>query len=220
MGRNVSRACLLPLTALMACGGTTSVSSAGGGDAGGTLHATTADGGEAACAAFDGCGGDLTGTWTIAALCETGLQDPIKVTCPTGSSTYVWTVAGSYTFNTDGTFSNVVSMSLSETLWLPAACLGGAQTCPSLEPEMMQSGGPAVRSSTCTGNVSDACTCVQIAGPSGGSLAGTFTVSGTSLTLNPSSGKTLTYVLCVQGNVLKMQATTGQYTTTLTATKG
>jgi hypothetical protein len=204
---------MLLLTLLSSCGpssvaGTGSDAGPGGSGAGNTD-----------CSTFTACGGDLTGTWNIASICQTITTDPIKAVCPTGSTTYTYSPQGSYTFNGDGTASSTLALNATATVQLPAACLTGATTCDSLAGPMKQGGGTSVQSVTCSGNVSTACTCIMTMAAQN-SESGTYKINGNSVVMTSSTGMTQTNSFCVEGNVLKMQGTSGGYVETLAATKG
>jgi hypothetical protein len=173
------------------------------------------DPGDVDCSTFVACGGDLTGTWNISSLCEDLSEDPMQTACASGWISYDFTANGTYTFGADRTFSTSGTIDPSATIFWPASCLAGYTSCDSLAASM-EASGTSGQSVTCTGSTSLSCLCdmTMPAQPLNGS--GTYTVSGSTLTLSTGDGS---MSFCVQGKVLKMQSANSAGTLTMGATK-
>jgi hypothetical protein len=183
-------ACVAIGMTILGCGS----SSGGGGsdDASGT------------CGKVAACGGDLVGTWKVAAACANITSMPSNSQCPNesvqGASV---TASGTSTFNSDLTFSLDLTESVSETLVVPMSCLtagGTTVTCDDLSSTLGAALGDGGVMTSCTTSGSN-CNCtIGLAGQSTHET-GTYSVSGNSFSTIV-GGTTSTTDFCVQGNQL------------------
>ena len=171
------------------------------------------------CTMFSACGGDVTGTWTLTKACTSGAPNPLATQCPSSTFQIVETVGGTINFKSDGTYSANTTSSSAGDFTLPASCLMGA-TCAQLQASLNQAGdGGTGTMGTCT-DAAGGCSCHVTAAGSNSATTGTYSTSGTTITLN---NKPSPY--CVKGNGLLIQAQsgtmgmTGSGTITLAATR-
>jgi len=151
------------------------------------------DHGGAACSGtLVGCGGTVTGTWKLVDLCHAahpGSECPDRSLDLSGLSYQT-------TFSADGTYSGTNRGAVVDVF--PAACItasGIASSCDQLK--------QAEGFDSCTASPGGGCRCTeQSVGL--GTFSGTWSTSGTTLTLtaNPSGLTTSTY--CVDGNTLRI----------------
>lgn len=161
-------------------------------------------GGPTGCGQVAPCGGDLTGTWMLTTACITadGLRETVSASgCP-GISVEVseLNTIGKVTFSADGTYStDGLSAQTLATVSLPVACaIGGS--CQA-EEESLQSD-ETVESGTCSGTSTCVCTAREVQTDSG--ATGTFSISGTTVTLDGGGllGEGGSY--CVEGTHLHL----------------
>lgn len=166
-------------------------------------------GGAPNCKSFTACGGDIVGTWIVADECVGGVDNFASI-CP--SSTFGESVSngGPLTFNANGTYTTTNMGTAPGTFGVESFCLsdaGPTVTCDQLQASFnMQSAQVDGGSSTmamCT-TASSGCLC-QLTATQTISGNGTYSTSGTSLTLTPASGSASTVPYCVQGNGLLIQ---------------
>ena len=174
------------------------------------------------------CGGDITGTWNVSSVClsksilMTTLTQELMGVCPSatvGDSSAPTT--GSLMFNADLSYSIALSESVSLGMNLPISCFQGA-TCADLNTSFMQqvTGDPTIQSASCTGT--NPCVCTITSVPMAITEAGTYTVSGTSITTTPTTGgtgvSTLSY--CVKDTTLTFKDASPDPTNPVTAIVG
>src|SRR6188768_1012755 len=157
------------------------------------------------------CGGDLRGTWNIVRGChkDTVLPSPA---CDGKFFTTLSNVeeSGTVTFNADGTFRTAVTIAYDETSTTPESCIEDAgSNCAGVTSE------PGACSLS-----GDNCVCKGSRRVSTYTQLGTYTVSGSqvTLTLTLTIGKgTKTWDFCVQGSALHLHITRGFGVTLLDA---
>jgi hypothetical protein len=179
-----------------ACGGG---SSRGGGD---DMASDGASGGDAAdssaaCATLSPCGGDVVGTWAVSNACV--VSTPPLSSCAAGTVSMSMQVSGTVTFRADGTYAVNTLAGITETLGMPASCLGG-EDCATLQTSLLQ-GQSGVSSAVCSGAPSSACTCNEVFAPQRNTDSGTYTITGTSVT----SPVIYPQTYCVQGDTIRWQ---------------
>jgi hypothetical protein len=138
------------------------------------------------------------GTWTFQSAC--GLQTMSMAMCP-GQLDITLNASGTFTFNADGTFSEVVTADESGTETIPAACLAGTTDCTKLN-NTTTIGGLTMTTSNCSGSASTGCTCT-VTETGTFTQTGTYTTAGTNVsqtTGGTPSGPGSAY--CVSGNAL------------------
>jgi len=163
-------------------------------------------GGSGSCGKVAPCGGDVVGNYNITSACLTlsSMDMPLEG-CPgaTVNASGI-RVSGSASFNADMTYTlnETISASASETI--PASCLtmnGITLTCQQLDQAIQQlvTENPGVfQSAHCAG--ASSCTCSFTLAPVTTNSSGTYTTSGTTLTLSGGGGGEY----CVQGNELHL----------------
>jgi hypothetical protein len=160
---------LVALTAL-------SLPSCGGGDGG-------------SCEGRAPCGGTIAaGRYKISSYCASA-SGPLKSEfCPAGISVDAsdLTLTGTVTFNADMTYQSIATIGGTITEFIPAECLssGGLRlTCEALSQSLKEQ--PGVTGS-CTG--SNGCNCTLTYDMESTMASGTYSTSGTQVTLTPSGG--------------------------------
>lgn len=225
---------LLPLVtltgvslAVLGCGG-------GTGTPGGTL-------GGSCPSSFTPCGGNLVGAWHLKTEC-TNSSSSSSASCPDISVSLVpgSGYAATYTFDPTGTLTLSFSGSMSETVRYPAECLHSdartVQACADLSKTLQsasQHAGDAGTSTitfaggSCSADPSGICVCNESFSYSSSSMTGTYTTSGTKVTISSLSGTgmpdagagdagtTSPNDYCVSGNTLMIQATSSSGSTTV-----
>jgi hypothetical protein len=182
-----------------------SSSSNSGGSLDGGLGGTGTGGGSPpSCTAFSACGGNIVGTWHITAFCGPGTTQtqPVDM-CPGGTVTATFTGTGTMVFNADSTYTFASTTMGTGTAVLPNSCLTGT-TCAEVQTSLV---GGQITSATCTGDNTN-CNCKLVIAPQQSMVAGTYTVSGTTVTTTPgdgSAGGSAQY--CVNGTQLSTQST-------------
>jgi hypothetical protein len=182
-------ACLLP-----ACGG-------------GGAPATT-------CGNTQPCGGDVVGSWVPAGSCVTTASIQVRYMsqlgdeCPPGASVSIvdatsdWAAVSS-TFDADGNYAGTAAFSASVQISVPAACLV-TRGCADLDAELqaMVSPDTGIASASCHDGAA-ACTCSVVQQQTSDS-SGTYSVSGTTLTMLPTGGSPNDMPFCVRGSELHL----------------
>jgi len=98
---------------------------------------------------FDGCGGDIVGTWTPSTVCGTvpaeemgpdvGFADP---SCPAQQVGMRMSLDGStFNFNADNTYNHNINFENGVAIWRPLACNPSGSSCEILQEEMNSEGG-------------------------------------------------------------------------------
>jgi hypothetical protein len=192
--------------------------SGAGGGAGAGMGTGGAGGGPGiSCDSFTPCGGDITGTWTIAHVCGygPGQTQPI-MNCPGGTATLDVTVTGTLSFGTDGSYTTMLTMSGTALETLPKGCLGGV-ACDMLQDALRQSA--TIAAATCVDDGAN-CQCNLTFAPTPNTATGLYTVSGGSLTTTPSNGGMPGMSrFCVAGNQLSIAPSDPQSKIMIVATK-
>jgi hypothetical protein len=159
------------------------------------------------CAEVMACGGDVTGTWKITSTCVSGANSTDIGTCA-GETLQVDSVdfEGTITFDTGGTYEeSLTSGSVAETLTVPTSCLGGA-ACTASSSDAGISGVCGVSGSNCVCSVSISQT--------SNTASGTYSTSGSMITVTPAGDTATSDGYCVQGNTLTLL---GSVSTTMSA---
>jgi hypothetical protein len=174
-----------------------------------------ASGPAATCLQAQPCGGDVVGSWDLAALCVSRAADErmfadslVGSACPTQALGSVTRGAvGTFVFNADLTFSTSTVLTNETTINIPASCLSGL-TCADLTvlPQSEVDAGlrPGVDSIACAG--SSGCVCSQVSSPSQVSETGTYAITGSVLNLTATTSATETFEYCIQGDTAHFTA--------------
>lgn len=180
------------LAVLVASASSCGSSSGGGGGVGGPLG----------CAQVEPCGGDVVGTWTLAASCiNTGaLSAMLASVCPGASaSAAAPTISGTLTFNSDLTYvANGVTGTVAITEVVPLSCTGDA-SCAAFA-QTLTAGATSPVSVNCSG--SSTCTCAISGSMTTMTESGTYATTGTMLSTIPTTGAQSDDPYCVKGSTL------------------
>jgi hypothetical protein len=167
--------------------------SCGGSDAGGS------------CGKVEPCGGPVVGSWKAASACTNqsvvnmAFQDSSMGVCPGAvASAKTSAATGSFALNADSTYSMSLTIPFEIDLSIPASCVGG-MTCAEVGAGLMATADYSTV--TCTGTTT--CSC-KMTTTSVQDESGTYTASGTTLSLVSSDGSTNGGTYCVQGDVLHL----------------
>ena len=193
-------------------GGSSSTGGRFGGSSGGTSNGT--GGSPASCDNVTACGGNAVGTWTVSSSClnvsgQLDVQAVFGLTCPSGQVTGSLQVAGTWTANADGTFTDNTITTGTEQLALPVECKTlslAPVTCQRLADVM--SGG-YYDTATCTDAPTGGCSCSATVNQKGsiGHLsvdpqkAGNYTVASNAITITQDN---LNYSYCAAPNKLTL----------------
>jgi hypothetical protein len=165
------------------------------------------------CGMVQPCGGDLTGTWQIDTVCAdsgsltNAFQDP---QCPTAMAALgPVSVSGTLSFNGDKSYTVTELSSGSIIVTLPPACLtvngitlNCAQVQQGIETAAAADTPPTFSSVTCSGTTS--CTCSMTFPKMVMNDAGTWSTSGTNLTIISTTQGPDSSGYCVQGTELHL----------------
>jgi len=179
-----------------------------GGSSGGTP-------GLAACGDFTPCGGSLVGTWNITNYCS-DLTSTTSSTSTCGITVGMNNMrpSGTVTFTSSGTYSSATKMSGTADFTYSKDCLTQMnQTCAQLGTPV--GGADAGVSMSCNSTAAGDCACTESLNGTTGAEQGTYTISGTSMTMTK-TGSTSTPTpsdYCVRGNRLTISATSSSATT-------
>jgi len=187
------------------------------------------------CPALVPCGGDVVGSWRLVQQCNPPTTGSIACA---GEKVYFAPAAGysaTYTFAANGALTIVTSGAMTATLHYPAECLdsdaGIGSACEEIQQSMQSTLQAAADAGTdsslqslsisCTTVASAACDCVESITYSPITSTGTYTISGTQITVNvthpslksdggaPDAGAATAIDYCVSGTTLILGASDG-----------
>ena len=187
-------------------GGDGSVSAGEGSGNGQEGSSADTGGGDDGCVVVSACGGDIVGTWTVVAVCSSGSASEMGCT---GLSSHLDSLTGKGTiaFNADMTYSASLDISESLTIVFPAACVPASTSCTDLAQSFSGSPQPVTVSGACSSS-NHGCTCSLDLQYRPNDSAGTYVVSGSTLTTTPSSAGADISILgngfCVRGSTLHL----------------
>jgi hypothetical protein len=177
------------------------------------------------CGPFTPCGGSVVGTWKIATMCM-GTADAgvpkADAACFTTTSNPNMKYGGTFTFRNDATYTADIAVNGSQTLTYSAGCFSGAFSCSAIDSIFKGPGvADAGMSGSCTSGSSGSCTCNETMNTDLTTIEGTYTTSGTTITMTSGSGSSPdTSDYCVQGNTLTLhESNSSGQSSTLVATK-
>ncbi len=156
----------------------------------------------------DACGGDITGTWTLGAVC--GVDLPAEAAglaeqCPTAVvGTPEYDVSGTLVVGS-GNFAQTLSGTVSADVTVPSECLtieGTPINCAALEAVVNTTPG---LSASCEDGMDGACDC-GITADVDFSSSGSYTVNGGVATVTTSGGPE-EYYFCVDGDQVTLRET-------------
>ena len=197
---------LMGLALLVAsCGGSAARTDGGGGDDAG--QAGGADGGGndggSACPSVSPCGGDLVGTWQVTQACLSGTED-LNSTCPGASATITSSFTGTVIYNSNNTYTSMVTGGGTTHFHYPGACLPAGYTCTQFSQLLMSVG--SYSSVNCATDAASVCNCDAVTASLPTDESGTYTSSGVTVT-TVHSGSTSIGQYCIQGNVMYQMET-------------
>jgi hypothetical protein len=171
--------------------------------------AASSCGGDSKCSSAAGCGGDIAGSWKITSSCITvdaGGMD-FNMDCPGATAQASgFSISGTATYGTDGTYSAMTTMTGSIIVNLPATCLmsgGLTLTCAQLTAVLQSDlANSDYQSAVCNG--SGGCSCVLTLKPTSSTTTGTYTTSGSVLTETETGGTPDQSTYCVNGTSLTL----------------
>jgi hypothetical protein len=179
-------------------GGTGGAGGAGKGGAGGQAAGT--GGSSASCANVAPCGGNIVGTWKVSQSCVTATEDfsSAGAGCTGAAAVLGIAYGGSVTFKADQTY-DFSTITATETVQehFPSGCSPFGLTCQQLG-QTATDGGP----SRCSTDTQGGCSCDSVMMLTSNNPAGTYAVSGSTLTTSSTSGMPSTSSFCVQGSLL------------------
>ena len=212
----VAGACKSGSSMLPGAGGTSGTGTIG---TGGTTGAGGTSGEAGMCTGITACGGDVVGTWTASSPClklsgnldisAAGL-DPAACVNPTISGTLM--VSGTWTANSNGTYTDGTTTTGDVQIELPAGCLklsGTMVTCDRIAAPLT---GVGFESANCqSAAAGGGCTCTAKINQKGGAgllspdpqAEGNYKTSGNSLTMAVGIADA-NYDYCVSGNQLTL----------------
>jgi hypothetical protein len=120
----------------------------------------------------------------------------LSSTCPGASAIYDYSLSGTQTFNTDGTYSSTGTASALVHEHWPSGCMPFGLTCAQLEQMAADAG-----TGSCAADAAGACNCDVVSAVTPTSATGTYSASGGTLT-TMHDGTTTLASYCVQGSLL------------------
>jgi hypothetical protein len=168
------------------------------------------------CATAAACGGDLTGSWSVASACldVSGVMDisALGLGCHSVAVTGSRAVAGTFTLHADGTYVDQTTTSGEDQIALSPECLsvsGTVVACERVGPVFESYGYDSV---ICADGEDSGCVCDAVLAQSSGlgvltpePLAhGSFTTSGQTLTLNDGLNEPQRYQYCSSAGQLTL----------------
>jgi len=196
------------LAMVLAFGMLTSGCNSGSASPSGMGGSSGAGGAGESCSNVMPCGGSVVGTWNVTSSCLT-VSGQLDLTlaglnCPAAAITGSLHVSGTWTGNSDGTYSDNTTTTGSEEFALAPACLflsGTTTTCDGISGPLQ--GGLGFQSVNCTTASSGGCSCTGTVQQPGGaglvsvvaSVSGNFVTSSNILTIDNASN----YSYCVSG---------------------
>ena len=138
------------------------------------------------CSAFAACGGDVVGTWRYGGSCEGENSFCPELTIQARPS-----ISGSFTFNSDGTYTSMGTTNGQSRYTIPASCLMGLTDCSQLELDA---------SDSCTGDAATSCSCTTTYNNVQESDSGNYVITGTTIALDGDTADPY----CVEGNQMRV----------------
>jgi len=162
------------------------------------------------CGSFTPCGGSIVGTWKLTSTCSS-MPDAGTSNCPGEQVSTSLQYTGTLTFLSSGAYSVSASISGNANFTYPASCLTSlGMTCAQIDTNLKATGATdAGISGACTSASAGACACTETMKSMPSSEDGTYTTSGSALTMISSSSSTSqdSAEYCVRGNQLTIHIT-------------
>jgi hypothetical protein len=157
----------------------------------------------ATCANASACGGDVTGTWTIASNCLSITDTNFESACP--AATLMGTnikITGTQTYNADLTYTIVGTLSFGVVVNVPMSCIslnGLTLSCAQVSQLLLSNG--QTMGATCT-TAGTGCACTLAVPDVDIGATGTYTTANGVLTAMPVGGAAEQNGYCVRGNAM------------------
>ena len=162
------------------------------------------------CVTFTPCGGSVVGTWKVTTLCS-DFTSSTSATCSGETVSESIQPTGTITFTSSGTYSVAVLMNGSAKFSYPSTCLSTlGMTCAQIDSALQLTGATdAGISGSCSSGSAASCTCSEKVTNASSNEMGTYTTSGSSIAMIPSSSASSQEPTeyCAQGNSLILHAT-------------
>ncbi|WP_437724977.1 hypothetical protein [Sorangium sp. So ce861] len=165
--------------------------------------------GGAACGGLAACGGDPTGSWTIEETClDSSTFAELTEGCDAEIDASGVEMVGTAEFRADSTYVTTSTLQGPMKIVYPPSCLtmeGVTITCEQLDASMQEvvGDGALLASASCVA-AGQGCACTLVLEGSTTTGEGTWSVSGTSLTLAPDGQEPDEVPFCVEGSSLTM----------------
>jgi hypothetical protein len=153
------------------------------------------------CGKVEPCGGSVVGSWKAAATCANSdfvtmsFEQSLMGSCASATASgFTVSQTGTATFNADMTYSVSIVDSSTVNFTIPASCNTSNVDCATFA-SYVQQASSAGTTVTCTG--SGTCNC-HLATTMPQTDSGTYTTTGTTITINSADGSSQTGDYCVQ----------------------
>ncbi|WP_437968172.1 hypothetical protein WMF04_02240 [Sorangium sp. So ce260] len=166
--------------------------------------------GGGACGEVAACGGDPTGSWTIEETClDPSMFADLTESCDAEVDGSGLEMVGTAEFRSDSTYATTSTVQGPMKIVYPPSCLtmeGVTLTCSQLDMFMQQllTEGDAPFASASCAAAGEGCACSLIMEETTTTGAGTWSVSGASLTIAPDGEAPEELPFCVEGSSLTM----------------
>jgi len=150
------------------------------------------------------CGGNLVGTWGLAAICPAQGSSSSFSGCPDSSLLVGLTVAGTATFSSSNNYGFNFTGTASYTLDATASCMSqhSITSCAQLQ-AALRSTSSDIASATCSSASGGGCHCTGVGTQKTIiNQSGSYTTSGNNITVTPQGGAAETDGYCVDGTNL------------------
>jgi hypothetical protein len=150
------------------------------------------------------CGGDLTGQWNVSGACLQPDRNLLSGYCSNATFSAQLTASGTLGF-TAGRYTVNFRVQGTYNAALPSTCVnrsGVARTCDSVWAEL--------GATSCSGDSNSGCTCNGSLTGTPATSPGSWSSSGSTLTITQDSGGQASFPYCVSGNQLRIDLGGGQ----------
>lgn len=175
-----------------------------------SLAGCGSDGGGSESCSGSPCGGDVVGTWNVTDYCFNAME-AVAEACPQAKISMDLSASGMVQYTSNGTYTSSLTLSGNASSTLPPACLmfqGLTLTCEQVNQlyaaRMAEPDFPFSSASCSAAGTS--CRCAFTLRPMVSNETGTYSVSGTTLSMtNAADGMTEVVEYCASGNGSTLQ---------------
>lgn len=155
------------------------------------------------CGKVAACGGNVVGTWKVADSCITSSTASMPNTSCPGETLQVasFQASGTLTLNADMTYTTALSTAATLQLVEPLSCLSSGTVTATCDQLAMGLNAADAGSANCTTSGMN-CNCTSTFSQPTTTQTGTYSLSGTTVTITPANGTASTDSYCVQGSTL------------------